>query len=142
MALGLNTTMAYSFTGFFVVGSKSRPECLPKGTIWRKVTSPFQGIAALLPPNLGHKIGLEEIRVVGNDTADDCDWMFLRYETWGGKIDFVYGLGSAGGEDFGPVEDSEDDTVETTYEELMRRIGIAPEHSRNFAPFERDFFAK
>ena len=132
--------MAYSFRGYLVVGPTLKPEGLPLGAVWKSISLPVRGFAVNLPDEVGEDMGIELIRTLGADLAGDNDWIFINCETWGGRIDSVFGLGTVGGEVFGPIEDSEDDTVEIAYNELMGRIGITPEYSENFEPFQRGYF--
>jgi len=132
--------MAYSFRGLLVVGPSPKPKGLPEGALWRSISLPVRGFVVSLPDTLGQGMEIELIRALGAEVAGENDWIFLNYQTWAGKIDSIFGLGTIGGGIFGPIEDSEDDTVEITYKELMERIGIMPEYSGNFAPFHRDYF--
>jgi len=67
-------------------------------------------------------------------------WLYLTYDTWG-RIDSVYALGVQDGKAFGPIDDSDLNTVETTFVEVMARIGIGSESALRFKPFERGFWA-
>jgi hypothetical protein len=137
-------TTVYRFTGFFARPAIERPATLPIGAVWREVAVPFVGVGVRLL-NLPHdEPGPDEARrlliEVGLDGAGD--WLFINYVTWAGPIDSVYGLGSSGGQAFGPVGETADDKVRTAYLELMGAFGVAPADAFNFPPFVRGYWGE
>ena len=67
-------------------------------------------------------------------------WLYMTYDTWG-SIDSVYALGVQDGKQFGPIEDSNLETVEATFVAVMSRIGVDSQNALQFSPFERGFWA-
>lgn len=136
--------MGYQFAGFLVAARMSRPESLPQDAVWRDIALPFQGVGVFLPHLIGKEIHRDEVQSLAQKIGvlGEGSWLFLQYDCWGGAIDFVYGMGVAGGHPFGPIENSALDTVESTYIEVMSQLGISAEDSLNFAPFERGFWGE
>lgn len=134
--------MAYRFAGFFARPLLERPTVLPDTAVWREITTPFIGVGVRLLGLADAKPGRDEARKlladVGLGGADD--WLYLSYVTWAGRIDNVYGLGASDGREFGPVSESDGDTVRTAYLGLMGEFGVAPADALNFPPFARNFW--
>jgi len=74
--------------------------------------------------------------------VDKSPWLFLQYDTWGGELDFVYGLGVGRSGPFGPIEESARGQVEPAYLTLMAYLGVSSLDALNFAPFERGFWGE
>ena len=134
----------YRFTGFLARQAVERPAILPAGTVWREVAAPFVGVGVRLPGLAGKKPGREESRrllaEVGLGGA--ADWLFIDYVTWAGPIDSVYGLGSSGGQEFGPVAESDGEKTRPAYLELMGELGVATADALSFPPFARGFWGE
>lgn len=77
---------------------------------------------------------------VATGIAQARSWLYLAYDTWG-SIDWVYALGTHDGKGFGPIDDSNLETVETTFVEVMARIGVDSKSALQFSPFARGFWA-
>jgi hypothetical protein len=136
--------MSYTFAGFFVAQPLPRPRSLPPRAVWREVSSPFQGVGVLLPELNGKTVRPEQVHAVARELGitDAMPWLFLQYDTWAGDIDFVYRMGASAGTPFGPVEESEQESVEAAYLEVMAKLGVAEKEARNFAPFKRGFWSE
>jgi hypothetical protein len=136
--------MAYQFSGFFASPPVLRPDVMPAGAVWREVVSPFIGVGVRLSALIGktpERADVEALaRQLGVDAADR--WLYLTYDCWGGKIDFVYGFGSRGGLPFGPVKENGLDAVKATYMSLMAHFGVSPEDALRFKPFERGYWGE
>jgi hypothetical protein len=134
----------YRFTGFFARPAIDCPAVLPAGTVWREITTPFTGVGVRLPSLADDEPGPEEARrllaEVGLGGA--ADWLFINYVTWAGPIDNVYGLGSAGGREFGPISESRRETARAAYLELMGAFGVASAAAVHFPPFVRGFWGE
>ena len=133
----------YRFIGFFARPVIDRPATLPSGVVWREITAPFTGVGVRSPGLANHEPGPDEARQllaeVGLGRA--ADWLFIKYVTWAGRIESVYGLGSSGNRAFGPGG-SDDDTSQPTYLELMGAFGVSEADALNFPPFVRRFWGE
>jgi hypothetical protein len=138
--------MAYRFAGFFARPMIERPAALPGTVVWREITVPFVGVGVRLPvTGFGddEPVPAEAGRLlaeVGLNRA--TDWVYLNYVTWAGRIDSVYGLGSSGGREFGPVSESDGDKTRTAYLALMDSFGVSQADALNFPPFVRGFWGE
>jgi hypothetical protein len=134
----------YRFTGFFARPAIERPATLPAGAVWREVAAPFAGVGVSLPGLADDEPGPDKARrllaEVGLGGA--TDWLFINYVTWAGPIDSVYGLGSSGGREFGPVAETADDNTRAAYLKLMGAFGVAPADALDFPPFLRGFWGE
>ncbi|WP_146187897.1 hypothetical protein [Acidovorax sp. CF316] len=110
--------MAYRFTGFLARGLERVADSseLPADSIVRSIQTPFLGMGIALPSLAGKLLTISELLALANQTgiAAATAWMFIDYETWG-RVDAVYAAGLADGSAFGPFDDSNGETVETTY---------------------------
>ncbi len=99
------------------------------------------GIA--LPSLAGKLLTISELLALANQTgiAAATAWMFIDYETWG-RVDAVYAAGLADGSAFGPFDDSNGETVETTYLDVMARFGVNNVDALDFEPFYRGFWGE
>jgi hypothetical protein len=117
---------------------------LSTGVVWREIAGPFVGIGVSLRRLADEQPGLDTVQhllaEVGLGGA--VDWLFIDYVTWGGPIECVYGLGSFGGRAFGPVGESDRDTAQSAYLELMGEFGVAEADALNFPPFIRGFWGE
>lgn len=86
---------------------------------------------------------MSELSAVANQVglAAAKAWLFIDYETWG-RVDAVYAAGFADGKVFGPFDDSNGETVEATYVDVMSRIGISKDDALDFEPFHRGFWGE
>jgi hypothetical protein len=136
--------VAYQFSGFFVAQPASPPSQLPANAVWRKVSTPFQGCGVHLPHTVGKTLGEAQIAQLAGQLGigSQIPWLFLQYDTWGGELDFVYGLGVGIEGPFGPLEESARGQVEPVYLELMAHLGLTSHDALNFAPFERGFWGE
>ena len=136
--------MTYQFAGFFCPFRIARPTTLPAGAVWREIARPFVGIGVRLPEFVGKSPETQVIQDLANSLGFGGlnMWLYLSYDCWGGRIDFVYGYGLANGKTFGPVEESALDAVEDTYISIMSRLGIDAEEALRFPPFERGFWGE
>jgi hypothetical protein len=134
----------YRFTGFFARSVDERPATLPAGAVWREVAAPFSGVGVRLPGLANDEPGPDEARRLLAEVGlgGVADWLFINYVTWAGPIESVYGLGSSGGQTFGPVGESARDNVRAAYLELMGAFGVAPADALNFPPFVRGFWGE
>jgi hypothetical protein len=136
--------MAYWFTGFFARPVLERPAGLPGNAVWREITSPFVGVGVRLTGLDDDRPGPDEARrllaEVGLGGA--ADWLYLGYVTWAGRVESVYGLGSSGGREFGPVRETDADKARGAYLWLMGEFGMAPADALNFPPFVRGFWGE
>ena len=136
--------MSYTFAGFFAWPSIQQPSPLPEGASWREITEPFVGVGLRLPALIGRQVSearvLELAQSLGFTKAEH--WLFLQYDCWAGQIDFTFGLGSAAGEAFGPVEESARDRVQSVYTDLMGRFGVSQQAALDFHPFHRGFWGE
>jgi hypothetical protein len=136
--------MSYTFAGFFVAHPLPRPSSLPPRAVWREVSSPFKGVGVCLPELIGTTVKPEQVHAVARELGitDAMPWLFLQYDTWAGDIDFVCGMGASAGTPFGPVEESEQESVEAVYFKVMAKLGVSEKEALNFAPFERGFWGE
>lgn len=136
--------MAYQFAGFLIPTDRDIVSlaALPADALCRPITSPFVGVGVRLPAWVGKNPPLSEVYALGAElgVTKARSWMYIGYETWG-RIDSVYAIGVHDGTPFGPVNDSNIQTVEATYVEAMSRLGVSREDALYFAPFERGFWA-
>jgi hypothetical protein len=134
--------MAYWFTGFFAQPRIVAADTPPPGALWKEIVSPFLGVGVRLPQQYGEKPEAVKIEAIaeqlGFDTAES--WIFLHYVCWGGRIDFVYGLGQRRGVKFGPVEESDLSKVKDVYIRLMAQFGIPADVALDFEPFKRGYW--
>src|SRR5262245_13623938 len=134
----------YWFTGFFARPVIERPAALLAGAVWREVAVPFAGVGVRLPGLADDEPGPDEARrlLAEAGLGGAADWLFIKYVTWAGPIDSVYGLGSSGVRAFGPISESADDKVRAAYLELMGAFGVAAADALNFPPFVRGFWGE
>ena len=135
--------MAYRFTGFLAPGldKVEAPQKLPADAVVRAIQVPFAGVGIALPSLIDKPLTAEHVLTLAAQTgiaAADA-WLFIDYETWG-RVDAVYACGSVGGDVFGPVEDTNVETVEATYVAAMARVGIREQDALDFPPFYRGFW--
>jgi len=64
--------------------------------------------------------------------AKASSWLYIGYEVWG-QIDSVYAVGVQDGAAFGPIDDSNPQTVESTFVDVMSRVGVNRENAFDFA---------
>jgi hypothetical protein len=135
--------MAYQFAGFFAPSDVEiiNPPALPAEAIFRKITTPFIGVGVRLPSMVGMSPSVDEVNAlaVATGIAQARTWLYLGYDTWG-NIDWVYALGAQDGKEFGPIDDSNLETVENTFVEVMARIGVDAQNALQFTPFVRGFW--
>jgi hypothetical protein len=137
--------MAYRFNGFFARPAVDRPAALPTGAVWRDVTTPFAGVGVHIQvtgfgnDELGPQEAQQLLAAIGLSGVPD--WLYLSYVTWGGQIDYVYGLGVSGGRAFGPVRES-DGQAREVYLSLMDAFGVSAADAFNFPPFVRGFWGE
>ena len=135
--------MAYRFTGFLVplLSTFEKSAELPADAIVRAIHVPLSGTGIALPSLGGKHPSAQELLALaeqlGIAVADS--WLYIDYVTWGG-IDAVYAFGSFQGQPFGPIDDSNLETVEMTYVEVMSCIGISKADALDFQPFNRGFW--
>jgi hypothetical protein len=136
--------MAYQFAGFLVPTERDlvSAAAVPADAICRPITSPFIGVGIRLPALIGKSPSMSEINAIATaiGVAKAPSWLYLDYDTWG-RIDSVYAAGVHDGEAFGPIDDTNIQTVEATFLQVMSRIGVSPENALRFGPFERGFWA-
>lgn len=137
--------MAYRFTGFLAPGLECITDSaeLPAGSVIRSIQTPFVGVGIALPSLTGKTLQVSELSAVANQMGIGAAkaWLFIDYETWGG-VDAVYAAGFADGSAFGPFDDSNGETVEATYVDVMGRIGISKDDALDFEPFYRGFWGE
>ncbi|MCV2423665.1 hypothetical protein [Paucibacter sp. DJ2R-2] len=136
--------MTYQFAGFLAPGSVVRPTQVPAGAVLREIQTPFVGVGVMLPNLIGKVMHEAQVFEIASSLGFDStkNWLFLQYDCWGGQIDFAYGLGSSGGERFGPIEESALDNVQDVYVGLMAKVGIGENEALDFQPFERGFWGE
>ncbi|WP_073213236.1 hypothetical protein [Massilia sp. CF038] len=136
--------MAYQFAGFLAPsdGEIINSSALPAESLIRRITTPFVGVGIRLPSLVGMTPSADEINALAAATgiAQAKSWLYLAYDTWG-NIDSVYALGVQDGKQFGPIDDSNSQTVETTFVDVMARIGVDAKNALQFSPFVRGFWA-
>jgi hypothetical protein len=134
----------YSFAGFFAKPPVRRPDVPIEGAVWRDITTPFVGVGVRLAALLDHKPDPVRVEALAGQLGIDraTDWLFLDYVCWGGRIDFVYGLGVRGGRRFGPAEEPDEPQATETYVSLMREFGVERADAMMFPPFERGFWGE
>ena len=134
----------YQFTGFFARPAVERPATLPVGAVWREIVAPFAGVGVSLSQLAHEEPPLEEAQrlLAEAGLGGAANWLFIRYITWGGPIDRVYGLGSCGGRAFGPFGDDTREEVRATYLRVMGAFGVAPDDALDFPPFVRGFWGE
>ncbi len=142
--LGEGARAVYRFAGFFAKPLIDRPADLPDGTVWRTISFPFVGVGVRLPSLIGESpvpVKVEELlRKVGLHTAKV--WLYLTYDCWAGRIDYVYGLGASDGRGFGPIDESAANKAQAAYLSIMGEFGITPTDALDFQPFVRDFWGE
>ena len=136
--------MAYQFAGFLVPTDKDivSATAMPEGAIQRPITKPFVGVGIRLPAWIGKAPSVDQINALAAELGltKAESWLYMGYDTWG-RVDSVYAAGVSSGEPFGPIDDSNIETVEATFIQTMSRIGVSRENALRFAPFERGFWA-
>jgi hypothetical protein len=134
--------MGYQFAGFFAQPALVRPDSLPQHAAWREIDTPFTGVGVRLPALIGRTPPPGEVQALARQLGlhAAASWLYLTYDSWGGRIDFVYGLGSRGDVPFGPVEEDNVEKVEAAYIDLMGQLGVSAEGALRFAPFERGYW--
>ncbi len=136
--------MAYWFTGVF-----TRPDCepgksLPSDVQLRMISEPFVGAGLRMASQRAVKPNHDSVQrlLVECGIVDVVNWLFLDYVTWAGRIDSVYGLGLVDGQAFGPIDESEDEHVESAYLSLMGTFGVSSLDALSFSPFVRGFWGE
>lgn len=116
---------------------------LPADSIVRSIQTPFIGMGIALPSLAGKLLTISELLALANQTgiAAATAWIFIDYETWG-RVDAVYAAGLADGSAFGRFDDSNGETVETTYLDVMARFGVNNVDALDFEPFYRGFWGE
>jgi hypothetical protein len=136
--------MAYQFAGFLVPSNIqiTQHSALPGEALVRQITAPFEGVGIRIPSLVGMTPTADDVTMLAAriGITHARSWLYLAYDTWG-NIDWVYALGVQDGETFGPIDDSNLETVETTFVEVMARIGVDSKNALQFTPFERGFWA-
>lgn len=136
--------MAYQFAGFLVPSDQDivSSAALPADAICRSITSPFVGVGVRLPALIGKSPSVSQINAFASEigVARAPSWLYIGYDTWG-RIDSVYAVGVQDGIAFGPIDDSNIQTVEATFIQVMSRIGVSREAALHFDPFSRGFWA-
>lgn len=134
----------YRFAGFLSPSRIARPASLPADAVWREIAVPFEGCGVRLPEFIGTTPAIETIRelsaTLGFDSADT--WLYLTYDCWAGRIDFVYGFGQRHREPFGPVKENSPPALEAAFTSLMANLGLSAEQAVRFPPFERGFWGE
>ncbi len=134
----------YRFAGFFAKTSIEQPDALPEGAVWRSISAPFVGVGVRLPAMIGESPDPADVdcllREVGFNTT--YDWLYLDYCTWAGRINYVYGLGVAGGRAYGPVSEADVNKAQTAYLTLMSEFGVQSADALGFPPFVRGFWGE
>jgi hypothetical protein len=132
----------YRFAGFFAKPLIDQPASLPEDAVWRSISLPFTGVGVRLPALIGESPAPSEVRCllqqVGLHAA--TDWLYITYDCWAGRIDYVYGLGVRSDHTFGPVKEADISKVKTAYVELPGEFGVQPDDAIQFAPFERGYW--
>jgi hypothetical protein len=102
------------------------------------------GVGVRLPELCGKSITPFEVEQLRSDVGlgQASDWIYLMYDCWAGRIDAVYGLGGAAGQEFGPHEESNVEKAKAAFVELMGMFGVRPADAINFPPFYRDFWGE
>jgi hypothetical protein len=136
--------MAYWFAGFFVKPPFNPPTVLPEGAVLRNITVPFVGVGVRVSALLGKTPSAEAVDLLAEQLgiSHAGDWIYLTYTCWAGRIDSVYGLGSSGGQRFGPIEEDAVARTKDAYLQLMGEFGVSPEDALRFPPFERGFWGE
>ena len=131
--------MAYRFAGFFASPVLPQPDSLPAGAAWREIDSPFAGIGVRMPALVGKTPARDDMEMLARQLGLDAAnrWLYINYDCWGGRIDFVYGFGISSGFPFGPVEEGSLRIVNDAYTRLMAQFGVLAEDALRFAPFRR-----
>jgi len=136
--------MAYQFAGFLVPTELDIVSlaAIPADAICRPITAPFVGFGIRLPALIGKSPPMSQISALAAEIgiAKAHSWLYIGYETWG-RIDSVYAAGVQEGTAFGPIDDTNIQTVEATFVQVMSRIGVSPENALGFDPFKRGFWA-
>lgn len=136
--------MTYRFTGFLVPGLQNLAPAaaLPNNAVVREIREPFSGVGIALPSlNDKDTPPAEVLKIAdGLGLAHANCWLFIQYVTWGGRIDSVYAIGAGHGHSFGPVEDSNGETVDDSFEKAMGHIGVNRDAAHRFEPFERGYW--
>ncbi|MDQ0038097.1 hypothetical protein J2W30_005884 [Variovorax boronicumulans] len=136
--------MAYQFAGFLVPTDQdlATSAAMPGEAICRLIVSPFLGVGIRLPSLIGKTPSVSQIHALASEfgVIKARSWLYIGYETWG-RVDSVYAAGVHEGTAFGPIDDSNIQTVEATFVEVMSRIGVNREQALRFDPFRRGFWA-
>lgn len=136
--------MAYQFAGFLVPTEQDivSMAAMPSDAICRSIASPFIGVGIRCPALIGKSPSVSQISALATEMgiAKAPSWLYIGYDTWG-RIDSVYAIGVQEGAEFGPIDDSNIQTVEATFVQVMSRIGVSPENALRFDPFRRGFWA-
>lgn len=137
--------MAYRFAGFFAKPLIDCPADLPNDAVWRTISTPFVGVGVRLPSLLGESPDPRQVGrlrcQVGLHTARE--WLYLTYDCWAGRIDYVFGLGVSASRAFGPIRairESDAEKAREAYLDLMGEFGVGPADALVFPPFERGFW--
>ena len=136
--------MSYRFAGFLAPSATEIIEVssLPPDAIYRRVTTPFIGVGVSFPSMIGEEPSNDEVNklAVAIGITQARSWLYITYDTWAGSIDWMYAIGAQQGVEFGPINDSNLETVRDTFIDVMARIGLGTEHAVQFGPFSRGFW--
>jgi hypothetical protein len=134
----------YRFAGFFAKPIIARPESLPGGVAWRCIAVPFEGVGVRVAALIGQSPELTEVNRVRTQVGlqDATNWLYLTYDCWAGRVEYVYGLGSRSGVPFGPVKESDISRVPAAYVAVMGSFGVQPADALRFPPFVGGFWGE
>lgn len=126
--------MAYSIKGVITKASEEYPEELKNmftGSV-KEFFEPFHGFYDSIDE-------LDERKLLNNSIKiPKHKFIFIQYETWAGKIDYVSGFSfQNGNKDQGTVEEGEEEMAELVFKKLLSYIGYNLKDIY-FAPFERN----
>ena len=124
--------MAYEFAGFLAPTEQDFVSLatMPADAICRHISSPFVGVGVRFPALIGKSPPMSQIEALATEIgiAKAPSWLYLAFDTWG-RIDSVYAIGVQEGTAFGPIDDTNVETVEAAFVQVMSRIGVSPENA-------------
>jgi hypothetical protein len=134
--------MAYQFAGFFIKGKTHQLLELPNNAVVRQITSPFDGFGMRLPAYIGQTVTMEDVLQLSNSigVSQSAEWIFIQYDCFGGQIDSVSGVTCSQACPSPYKEDSNYDTVQQSFLNLMQSFGVDHQDAINFPPFKRGFW--
>ena len=138
----VDNTMGYQFKGYFFKGFKVKhTTLLDKSYEIRTIEEPFQG-SGILIEGLSNMITLDEIVELAEKLPipKNVDWLFIEYDCWAGRIDYILGLTCIAGQINKLIEEDRMDFIDEAYIKLMQEFQISKEIAINFKPFERGFW--